>query len=163
MEQQSLQKKREQLAPAKAVYEQYNGMVDLIARVRYGYALTQHSNDGVVEFLTELEKKMPSDVEFTEFASDDEKCVITMRVADKETAAGIIKNFREFESLENVTVESIVEDSVDADAGGDVLENNETTVSFTLTAQYKAETLVDPATIQPAETDTEGAADAVAE
>lgn len=163
LEQRSLQKKQEQLEPARQVYEQYNGMVDLVARVRYGYALTQHSNDGVVDFLIELEKKMPSDVEFTEFASDDAQCVITMRVADKETAAGVIKNFREFESLENVTVESIVEESVDADAAGTVLENNETTVSFTLTAQYKAETLVDPATIQPAETDTADTTDVAAE
>ena len=49
-----------------------------------------------------------------------------------------------------MTVESIIEDAVDADAGGSVLENNATTVSFTVTAAYRVETLVDPATVQPA-------------
>ena len=150
IEQRSLQKKQEQLAPAQAVYDQYNGMLDLIARVRYGNALTRNSNDGVLDFLAELEEKMPADVEFTEFSSDDAECTITMRVSDKETAAGVIKNLREFETLSYVTVESIIEDAVDADAGGSVLENNATTVSFTVTAAYRVETLVDPATVQPA-------------
>lgn len=150
IEQRSLQKKQEQLAPAQLVYEQYNGMLDLISRVRYGNALTRNSNDGILDFLTELEAKMPADVEFTEFSSDDVECTITMRVSDKETAAGVIKNLREFETLSSVTVESIIEDSVDADAARNVLENNETIVSFTVTAEYRVATLVDPATTQPA-------------
>ena len=150
IEQNSLQKKQEQLAPAQAVYEQYNGMLDLISRIRYGNALTRNSNDGVLDFLAELEEKMPTEVEFTEFSSDDMECTITMRVSDKETAAGIIKNLREFETLSSVTVESIIEDAVDADAAGSVLEHNETTVSFTVTAAYRIETLADPATVQPA-------------
>lgn len=150
IEQRALQKKQEQLAPAQAVYEQYNGMIDLISRVRYGNALTQNSNDGVLDFLDELEDKMPADVEFTEFSSNETECTITMRVSDKETAAGVIKNLREFNTLASVTVESIVEETLDADAAGNALENNETTVSFTVTASYRVETLVDPATVQPA-------------
>ena len=158
-EQRSLQKKQEQLAPAQAVYEQYNGMLDLISRVRYGNALTRNSNDGVLDFLAELEEKMPADVEFTEFSSDEMECTITMRVSDKETAAGVIKTLREFETLSYVTVESIIEDEVDADAGESVLEHNETTVSFTVTAAYRVETLVDPATVQPAAAATDATAE----
>lgn len=159
IEQRSLQKKQEQLAPAQAVYEQYNGMLDLISRVRYGNALTRNSNDGVLDFLAELEEKMPAEVEFTEFSSDEMECTITMRVSDKETAAGVIKTLREFETLSYVTVESIIEDAVDADARGNVLENNETTVSFTVTAAYRVENLVDPATVQPAAADANTAAE----
>lgn len=159
IEQRSLQKKQEQLAPAQAVYEQYNGMLDLISRVRYGNALTRNSNDGVLDFLAELEEKMPAEVEFTEFSSDEMECTITMRVSDKETAAGVIKTLREFETLSYVTVESIIEDAVDADARGNVLENNETTVSFTVTAAYRVENLVDPATVQPAVADANTAAE----
>lgn len=159
IEQRFLQKKQEQLAPAQAVYEQYNGMLDLISRVRYGNALTRNSNDGVLDFLAELEEKMPAEVEFTEFSSDEMECTITMRVSDKETAAGVIKTLREFETLSYVTVESIIEDAVDADARGNVLENNETTVSFTVTAAYRVENLVDPATVQPAAADVNTAAE----
>lgn len=119
MEHRALERRQEQLAPVEAVYDQYNGMLDLMSRVRYGNALTLNSNDGILDFLAELEKKMPADIEFTEFISDAERCVIAMRVADKETAAGVIKTFREFESLKTVSVESIIEEEADegADAG----------------------------------------------
>jgi Tfp pilus assembly PilM family ATPase len=62
MEQTSLQRKQQQLEPAKLVYDQYNGMLDLIAKVRYGQALTHNSNDTILDFLDELEDTLPSDV-----------------------------------------------------------------------------------------------------
>lgn len=148
MEQKDLQKKQQQLEPAKAVYDQYNGMVNLMARVIYGTALTKNSNDAILDFLAELEQKMPAEVEFTEFASDAEQCVIAMRVADKETAAGVIKTFREFESLDTVSVESVIEEEADESAEGNALENNDTTIYFTLTARYKKTIMADPALVQ---------------
>jgi Tfp pilus assembly PilM family ATPase len=143
LEKHSLEKKQEQLEPAREVYEHYNGMVELTARVAYGTYLTEHSNDGILDFLGELEDKLPSDVEVTEFSSDDEQCVITMRVSDKETAAGVIKNMREFETLESVSVDSIVEEKDDNEASG--IDTGDTTVYFTLTAQYKIVEQDDPA------------------
>lgn len=148
LEEKSLQKKQEQLAPAKAVFDQYNGMTDLLMRVTYGAALTKNSNDAILDFLEELEEKMPADIEFTEFSSDDEQCVIAMRVADKETAAGVIKTFREFESLDTVSVESLVEEEADGEDAVNSLDSNNTTIYFTLTAKYKTVILADPAMLQ---------------
>jgi type IV pilus assembly protein PilM len=144
MEQKSLQKKQQQLAPAKEVYDQYNGMVDLIAKVRYGQALTRNSNDGILDFIDELEKTLPADVEVSDFSSDDSTCVISMRVADKETAAGVIKNLREFESIKSLTVDSIVEETVNSDGEEDGLSSDNTIVKFTVTATYKVDSLLEP-------------------
>lgn len=87
---------------------------------------------------------MPADVEFTEFVSDDEQCVITMRVADKETAAGVIEIFRDFESLLSVTVESITEEK-DGDGKDISEEDGSSTIYFTINCVYVVTEYEDPA------------------
>jgi Na+-transporting NADH:ubiquinone oxidoreductase subunit NqrC len=146
LEQESLEKKQQQLESARVVYDQYNGMLDLIGKVRYGQALTRNSNDGILDFLEELEKTLPADVEVSDFSSDESECVISMRVADKETAAGVINKLRDFESLKSITVNSIVEETAESNAEeeGNELSSDNTIVSFTVTAEYKVETLVEP-------------------
>lgn len=148
IEQMSLQRKQEQLEPARVVHDQYLGLQDFIAQLRYGNRLTEHFNDGIIDFLEELEEKMPSDIEVTDFSSDDEMCVMTIRIDEKEKAAGIIKNLREFESLESVTVESLVEEVNDNSPEGifeDIVEGNEVkTINFTVTCTYKTDILEAP-------------------
>ena len=66
MEQKDLEKKQQQYEPARVVHDQYLGMKQLLSKVRYGHVLTERSNDSILDFLSELEDKMPADVEFTE-------------------------------------------------------------------------------------------------
>jgi hypothetical protein len=143
VEQKSLETECDALEPAKKVYDQYNAMLDLIAKVRYGNALTQNSNDGIIEFLEELEKTLPSNVEVSDFSSDDSQCIITMRVDDKETAAGVINKLREFESLDYLIVNSIVEETLDSGVDDELSSDNKI-INFTVTATYKVETPVEP-------------------
>lgn len=147
-EQSSLQRQKEQLEPARLVHDQYLGLKDFIEQVRYGNRLTEHFNDGIIAFFEELEMNLPSDVEMTDFSSDDEQCVMTIRVGDKETAAGIIKMLREFESLESVTVESLIEEVTEDSLEGimvETLQGNEVkTVNFTVTCTYRTEVLTPP-------------------
>lgn len=155
MEQKELQKKQQQYEPARIVHDQYIGMQQLLSKVRYGHALTERSNDSILDFLSELEDKMPADVEFTEFISDDEQCVITMRVADKETAAGVIEIFRDFESLLSVSVESITEEKEGDKNISD--EDGSSTIYFTINCVYKVIEHEDPA-LTAAEVSDESAA-----
>lgn len=134
-ERNSLAKKEEQYSPAKAVHDIYMGTQDLYNQVNYGNMLTQNSNDAILDFLGELEIKLPSDVEVTEFSSNAEQCVITMHVADKEIAAGVIDTMRGFKSLRSVGVESITEDSV-LEGSETELNSDNTIISFTLTCDY---------------------------
>ncbi len=162
-EQSSLQRQKEQLEPARLVHDQYLGLKDFIEQVRYGNRLTEHFNDGIIAFFEELEMNLPSDVEMTDFSSDDEQCVMTIRVGDKETAAGIIKMLRDFESLESVTVESLIEEVTEDSLEGimvETLQGNEVkTVNFTVTCTYRAEVLTPPVpAMQPPAAD--GTADA---
>jgi Tfp pilus assembly PilM family ATPase len=166
-EQAALQRKQQELEPAKIVYDQYTSVVDLSNRVDYGIQLTQNSNDAIVDFLEELERKLPADVEMSDFYSDDTQVVMSLKVADKETAAGVINKIRDFDSLESVVVSSITEETSDEDTDTTTTvaseENEETdeetteetteestvephnTVSFTITAQYYVQQNVDPA------------------
>lgn len=112
-EEKELQRRMDSLAEAKLVYDKYVAVNDLWDQVKYGNWLTENSNDSILEFLAELEQKLPQDVEVTEFSSDDEQCIMYMKVADKEVAAGVINMLREFASLESVTVESIKEELPD--------------------------------------------------
>lgn len=134
-ERNSLAKKEEQYSPAKAVHDIYMGTQDLYNQVNYGNMLTQNSNDAILDFLGELEIKLPSDAEVTEFSSDDTECLIAIRVTDKETAAGVIDKMRGFSSLLNVSVDSIVEES-NIESQDAALDSNNTTVVFTLNCTY---------------------------
>jgi hypothetical protein len=162
-----LQRKQQELEPAKIVYDQYTSVVDLSNRVDYGIQLTQNSNDAIVDFLEELERKLPADVEMSDFYSDDTQVVMSLKVADKETAAGVINKIRDFDSLESVVVSSITEetddeDTEDAKSTADSEDEEEdddeatetteeetaephNTVSFTITAQYYVHQNADPA------------------
>lgn len=163
IEQRLLQRKQEQLEPAKLVHDQYLGLKDFIEQLRYGNRLTEHFNDGIIDFLEELENKMPADIEVTDFSSDDKMCVMTIRIGDKEKAAGIIKTLREFESLESVTVESLIEEVSDNSIEGifeDIVEGNEVkTINFTVTCTYKTETLEAP--VPAAQQNAEATSEAV--
>ena len=88
----------------------------------------------MLTFLGELEKKLPRDVEIYEFSSDDNQAVITMQVSDKEKAAGVIDTLRGFESLMNVTVNSISEEWLKDSEGNIVSESS--VIRFMVICQY---------------------------
>lgn len=142
LEEKSLKKKQELYMPAKVVHDQYLGIQDLYQQVEYGHRLTEHSNDAILVFLAELEEKLPKDVELTEFASDDKECMMTMRVADKETAAGVINNLRAFDSLLNVTVETIAEEYDNEDTI--YLGDEAPVIYFTVTCSYYERNITPP-------------------
>ena len=153
LEEKALKKKEETYAPAKVVYEQYESTKALYTQVEYGHLLTEHSNDSILNFLEELEKQLPADVEMTEFASDDEMCVMTMRVADKETAAGVINKLRDFVSVERVTVESVTEEGAEESKAAN-LKEADTTIYFTISCYYNDITPAAPVAAQTATGET---------
>lgn len=149
MEESALQKKAAGYEPAKLVHDQYESMKELYTHIEYGHLLTEHSNDTILDFLDELEKQLPKYVEMTEFTSNDEMCVMTMRVDDKETAAGVINRLRDFASVKSVTVESITEET--PEEGNDVdINTTDTMIYFTITCYYKIAEPVAPEAAQAA-------------
>ena len=134
LEEKGLKHKEESLAQAKAIYDKYMGVKDLWGHIEYGNWLTENSNDAIIDFFAELEQKLPAEVEVTQFSSDDEQCVMAMRVSDKDTAAKVIDTLREFESVDTVCVSLLKEESDDSDISG--LEVTNTMVSFEISCVY---------------------------
>lgn len=149
MRQQELKRLEETYLVAKPIYEKCMALTELHKHIDYGYKRTEHANDGLLDFLEELEEKLPSDVSVEEFHSDDEQATITMTVADKETAAGVIEKLRAFDSLMSVRVTDIVENAAGemVDTTGK-LEVRPTTVSFTVYGIYYPAELEAPLSAQ---------------
>ena len=96
---------------AEQTYLAYANLLALYEAVYTGDRMTERPNNNLLVFFEELENMLPADVEVISFASDDEQASITMRVATKEIAAGVLNNLRSFESLMNVSITSLAEET----------------------------------------------------
>ena len=101
--------------PAQAVYAAYTNLLTLYDQMNARDRLTIHTNDNILKFFEELEHTLPSTVEISSLNSTDQVVVMALRVEDKETAAGVIANIREFKSLQGISVPSITEITVQYD------------------------------------------------
>lgn len=84
---------------AKAQYENYQNM----------YQYTNTPNEGLKNFLEEMEEKMPSDITVESFSSTGTQVSFSMRVGSKSAAANTLMQLRTFESLATVTTTGIDE------------------------------------------------------
>ena len=95
------------------------------------YEATESRNEGLEEFLGELEDKLPANVNVISFSSDAYEVSINMRVQTKDDAGAAVEQMRTFHSLipERVTVASLVEEENE--------ESGERVINFTVTAAYQ--------------------------
>lgn len=138
-EQKRLQGLESTYIPAEQIYQKYVAATNLYTEVLTGHLMTNRPNDNILEFITELEQKLPADVSVMEFSSSDTEAVLRIQAADKETAAGIILNLRDFASLQYVVVDSIQE--VEEEIQDETATEEEETefrryVEFTVTCTY---------------------------
>lgn len=108
-ENEQLQAQYDTYIEGKKIYDAYMNTQTLYQEMREGNLLSMHSNDGLLAFLIELEKKLPEDVEVYGFLSNDEGCAISMNVSDKEKAAKVIDTLRDFDSVMYAQVELMEE------------------------------------------------------
>ncbi len=143
-----LKEKEKAYLKAEETYNEYQNMLKFYEQVKLGEAKTKRPNDNILLFFQELEETLPADVEVSQLISDDERVLITMKVADKETAANVIAKFREFESIMMVSTPMITEGSeaIKDEEGNPIMQPNEfgdgevslvkPFVEFTITADY---------------------------
>ena len=84
---------------AKSQYDNYENM----------YQYTNTPNEGLKNFIEEMEEKMPSDITVESFSSTGTQVSFSMRVTSKSAAANTIMQLRTFESLSTVTTTGIDE------------------------------------------------------
>lgn len=118
----------EQLRSIEPIYNEYN---QVKAENEYLNAMEDYTwthNGQLVEFIEEMEKKMPSSIKITSFSSNRTGFTIGVNVNNKKEAAKVISQFRTFNSVVDVVVTSIVDTKNEAG----VRE-----VTFTLDGTYK--------------------------
>ncbi|MBD5513451.1 MAG: pilus assembly protein PilM [Lachnospiraceae bacterium] len=113
------------------IYNEYTATLTSYNLVTAMYGQTENRNEELVEFLEELEDKMPSDVHVVSFTSTIDGVAINMDVSSKSEAASAVEQLRSFNSLipSSVTVNSVVED-IDEEAGT-------VSVNFSVAAIYR--------------------------
>lgn len=109
----------------------YNEYVTIKAENEYLTSIEDYTwthNGQLVEFIEEMESKMPSSIKVTSFTSNRTGFTIGLSVNNKKEAAKVITQFRTFNSVADVTVSAIADTKNDAG----VRE-----VAFTLEGVYK--------------------------
>ncbi len=135
-EQKRLQGLESTYIPAEQIYQKYNAMNTLYESVLAGHLMTNRPNDNILNFISELEEKLPADVSVMEFSSNDDYAVLLIQAADKDTAAGIIQTLRDFVSLQYVAVDSIQEVEEEIEQAEDEEAEVRRYVEFTINCTY---------------------------
>lgn len=124
----------EELAEAETIYEQYLQQMYSYNKLTYFQYSTVTPNEELVAFMEEMEQKMPSSLNVQSFMATDVGVTMALTVENKEDAARLVQQFRTFETVGDVIVDSIHDSG--AVMEDQVLET-EPMVSFTITVAYK--------------------------
>lgn len=115
----------------RAIEPIYNNYVKIKAENEYLTDIEDYTwtyNGKLVEFIEEMEEKMPSSIKVNSFTSNRTGFTIGLSVNNKKEAAKVITQFRTFNCVQDVTVSAI------ADTKN---ESGVREVSFTLEGVYK--------------------------
>jgi len=129
-----LQNRRNELADAENVYKAYLQQQYSYDKLCYFRDSTVTPNEGLVAFLEELENKMPSSVQVQTFSADLEKVTMNLSVEDKDEAAKVIQQLRDFDTVSSVATSGIRDTG--AVMEGEPIEE-EPRVSFSIEVTYK--------------------------
>ena len=157
-ENRQLKTRVQELEPIKEVYRTYLQQQYTTSKLEYYYDTTVLPSENLVEFIEEMEQKMPSSLNVQSFSANNDGVTMSLTVADKKEAAKLIQQFRTFESISGVSVSGITDTG--AIMEGEPLEQ-EPIVSFTVNVTYKggeevpAEELAQQSEAATAETTTE--------
>ena len=120
-------KQMNDLQVVKAVYDKYQEATDLANQVDAMYALTENSNEALINFIEEMEQKMPEDFVVTSLTANTTNVTMQVEVNSKEAAAKVVQQFRSFDTVAAVAATSYTSDKDD--------EGNEK-VTFAMSITY---------------------------
>lgn len=126
-----LKARSRELESSILVYNEYTEALASYNTALAMYDATENRNEDLVEFLEDLERKMPDGVHVSSFTSTAEGVAINMSVSTKSEAAFAIEQLRSFGCLQpdSVTVGSISEET-DGETG-------DVSVTFSVAALYR--------------------------
>ncbi len=130
----SLYMRNEELAPLRDIYQEYLQQEYTTTKLRTFHNSTVMNNENLVDFIEEMEEKMPSSLNVQSLIGNNESVTLTLTVADKKEAAKLIEQFRTFRIVSSVSVSGI-SDTGAVMEGEPIAEEGK--VSFTITIIYK--------------------------
>lgn len=120
------------LSYTEGIHNAYLASQTIKTDVETMYEVTQNRNGELVEFLEEMETKMPSDFRIADMSGTAENITLHILTKSKAQAACIIKNLSEFESVAVVSVSPILD--IPTDANDTFTESR--SVEFTVICTY---------------------------
>jgi hypothetical protein len=99
------------------IYQKYTLSKQAYEYVNEAYKLKDEPTAHIVEFLEEMEEKMPADILVQNISSDNTSVSITMTVGTKEEAADVYEQLCMFESVDSVVIDRISDDTSDEGQG----------------------------------------------
>lgn len=153
----SLQQRVAELEPVKEIYRSYLQQQYTHTKLNYLYDSTVLPDENLVEFIEELEEKMPASLNVQSFTAGKEGVNMSLTVKDKQEAAKLIQQLRTFDTISTISVSGI-SDSGAVMKGEPV--DQEGRVSFSVSMTYKgaaeleAEQLAKEAAAQSGSTET---------
>lgn len=119
--------KEAELAPVELIYQEYNDTSALYNDVKVMYAETTTQNEYLLDFLLELQDKLPSTVNVLSFSADETTVSMNMNVESKEAAALTVVEIRDFDSIDEANISALTETT---DETGNVI------INFTIDCTY---------------------------
>lgn len=116
-----------ELAPVELIYNDYVSLQSFSEDIIQMYRSTQSRNEELLAFVNELQDKLPSKINVLSFAATNENVIMNINLDSKEAAALTMKELRDFNSIENISVTSVSE--ITDEVGSSI-------VNFTITASY---------------------------
>ena len=131
--------KVEELSSIISIYQEYVQTKNASNYLDAAYEHTVLPTESLVDFIEEMEQKMPKDLYVTSFTANREGVAFSVVVNTKQQAADALLQLRTFESLTNINIESL------SDTRG---EGNSGIVAFSVTADYINGKSFDNATVE---------------
>ena len=102
---------------------------DAYNQVKNLYAVTENHNEDMLQFISELEKKMPANIRVKTFSATLDNVTMNIEVDTKEEMASAVQELRNMKSVDTVTVMGVTDD---------IDESDNRVVTFTVSCIYKS-------------------------
>ncbi len=112
----ALKAKEAELAPVEQVYAEYKSTLSKNEDIKIMYEGTRRPNDTLVDFLEELQAKLPSTTNVLSFTCGDTDVTINMKVDSMEAAALTVMEIRKFDCIDKANISSVKKELDETDS-----------------------------------------------
>lgn len=118
-----------ELVGIRSIHANYMVTQDAYSQVKNLYAVTENHNEDMLQFIAELEEKMPANIRVKTFSATLDNVTMNIEVDTKEEMANTVQELRNMKSVDTVTVMGVSDD---------MDEGDNRVVTFTVSCIYKS-------------------------